>query len=213
MIFQDRVQAGEKLSEKLLVYKNDSNAIVIGLPRGGVVVAHEIAQKLNLPLDIIVSRKIGSPLSSELAIGAITESGNPILDQKLIASMQVEQQYIDKQIEKEKKESERRLKLYRGDCPTLNLKDKKVILVDDGIATGYTVRAAISSAKEKGAKNIILAISVLPRDVIDQLKDQVDQVIYLHAPAYFDAIGTFYKKFEQTKDYEVIELLGKGENL
>jgi putative phosphoribosyl transferase len=208
MIFKDRQSAGMKLAEKLFAYQSDPNAIIIGLPRGGVIVAAEIAQKLNLPLDIVVTRKIGSPISPELAIGAISESGTVILDQNVINSIGgVDKNFIEKQVETEKKETERRLTLYRAGRTPLDLKDKTVIIVDDGIATGATMRAAVKSVKEKGAIKVILVIPVAPKDILEVLSQDVDKVVCLTTPDVFYAIGTFYKNFPQIQDDQVVKAL------
>jgi len=206
-MFKNRIDAGTQLTEKLSSYKNKSDVIVLGLPRGGVVVANQISKELNLPLDIIVTRKIGAPEFPELAIGAITQDGQPILDDKLISSMEVDQEYIDQAIEKEKREAKRRLNTYRGNRPPLNLKDKIAIIVDDGIATGATMKAAIKTAKEMGAKMVIVAIPVAPPEIINQIKREADLVVCLDEPTNFYAIGMFYKQFPQTEDNEVIKLM------
>lgn len=208
MVFKDRQSAGVKLAEKLSAYQSDPNAIIIGLPRGGVIVAAEIAQKLNLPLDIVVPRKIGSPISPELAIGAISENGTVILDQNVINSIGgVDKDFIEKQVEIEKKEMERRLKLYRDGRSPLDLKDKTVIVVDDGIATGATMRAAVKSVREKGATRVIMVIPVAPKDILDELSQDVDKVVCLTTPNIFYAIGTFYKSFPQIQDDQVVKAI------
>lgn len=207
MIFKDRRDAGRKLTKKLLSFKNKPNTIVIGLPRGGVITAHIIAKALKLPLDIIVVRKIGATFESELAIGALTEECEPILDQQLIESLNIKNSYIKEQIILEKKEAERRYKLYRGNRLPLDLKNKTAILTDDGIATGATMRAAIVSAKAKGASKIIVAVPVIASDIVDTVGGEVDELIYLDAPLLFDAVGAFYEEFEQTTDKEVIEIM------
>lgn len=209
MIFKDRRDAGRKLISKLAQFKNDPNVIVIGLPRGGVITASEIAQGLNLPLDLIVPRKIGAPYNPELAIGAITEDGEGIFDNKLISSLNVSQKYIDQEIEKEKEEAKRRIKEYRGDRPPLNLQNKIAILVDDGVATGSTMLAAIKSAKAKGAKKIIVAVPTTAQDSLKKIKKEVDEVVYLDAPFFFGAVGAFYEVFDQTIDEEVKSLMTK----
>jgi len=212
MIFKNRIQAGKILAEKLQSYKNNPNAIVIGLPRGGVVVAFEVAQKLNLPLDIIVTRKISDPISPEFAIGAVSEEGEAILDKKTISQYEIDQDYIDAQIKKEKEEAERRLKLYRQKTTPLNLKGKTAIIVDDGIATGNTIKAAIKSAKAKEAEKIIVATPIIPSDFQKQIKQQVDELISLHSPLSFYGISAFYEEFAQVEDSQVIELMKKAQN-
>ncbi|MCK4650721.1 hypothetical protein KAT08_00965 [Candidatus Babeliales bacterium] len=210
MFFKDRHDAGIKLAQKLSIYAKDKNAVVIGLPRGGIVVAQVIAQKLNLPLDIIVTRKIGAPYTPELALGALTQEGEPMLDKKLLDMTNYKKEDLKDTIEKEKKELERRMKLYRKDYLEVDLKNKIVILIDDGMATGCTMRAAIKSVKNKGAKKVIVAIPVGPLDVCDQLKNEVSSVICIHKPITFDAIGIYYDNFEQIEDDQVIKLLGES---
>lgn len=207
MKFQDRTEAGKKLAEKLKNYNDSKDAIVIGLPRGGVITASQIAIKLHLPLDIIVPRKIGAPFSEELAIGAITEDGEAILNDELINNLEIQSDYIEQQTKKEIVEAARRIKKYRDNKPSLDLTNKIAILVDDGIATGFTMLAAINSAKAKNAKKIIVASPVIARDTLTQLKNKADDIIYLHIPLYFGAVGEFYKTFDQTTDEEVIDIL------
>ena len=212
MIFKDRQEAGRKLISKLHQYKDRADVIVLGLPRGGIVTAFEIAQGLSLPLDLIVTRKIGAPDNPEFAIGAITEDGEGIFDAVTISTYRISRQYIDEEIKKEKKEAERRLKVYRENRPPLNLQGKTVILVDDGVATGATLRAAIRSAKIKNAKKIVVAVPVIARDILEKIKTEVDEMVYLDAPLFFSAIGSFYEVFAQTEDEEVIALMKKAKN-
>jgi putative phosphoribosyl transferase len=207
MMFADRNDAGRKLATKLEQFNNQPGAVVIGLPRGGVVVACEVARRLNLPLDIIVPRKIGAPGNEELAIGAITEEGEAVLDEILVRELNVAPEYIAKTVAKEKQEAQRRLKLYRGDRAPLNLQNKTAILIDDGIATGATMRAAIKSAKYKKAAKIIVAVPVIAPDTLNKLRAEADEIIYLDAPMFLGAIGAFYEEFSQTEDKEVIGLM------
>jgi len=210
MNFKNRQDAGQKLAQKLKGFKGQKSALLLALPRGGVVVAFEIAKELNLPLDLVVPRKIGAPFNEEYAIGAITESGEGIFDQEAIASLNVTKDYLDKEVATEKKEAQRRLKTYRQNQPPLNLKNKTVIIVDDGIATGLTMRAAIKSAKEKKAKKIIVAVPVTARDSLKTIEKEADKVICLDAPLFFGAVGAFYENFDQTEDQEVINLMQKA---
>jgi putative phosphoribosyl transferase len=181
--------------------------LVLAIPRGGVVVGYEIAQTLHLPLDVIIPHKLGAPYNPELAIGAITEDGSTVLDDNLITDLGVSQDYITKESERQKKEIERRLVLYRQNQPNLYLKGKDVIVVDDGIATGSTMKAALLSVKNKGARNIIVAIPVGPPSTIKELEKRANRVVCLYLPEYFQAIGQFYDDFSQTTDDEVIGLL------
>ncbi|MBU1146469.1 phosphoribosyltransferase [Patescibacteria group bacterium] len=207
MLFKNRLEAGEKLAVALDKFKNAKNAIILALPRGGVVVGFEVAQKLNLPLDIIVPRKIGAPANPEFAIGAITEQGVGVFDEMTVGAYGITESYLQNEIKKEKAEAVRRLKLYRSSRPPLDLKNKTAILVDDGLATGLTMRAAIKSVKRMGAEKIIVAIPVTSPEAVELVQKEVDEIIYLEAPAFFGAVGSFYEEFRQTTDEEVIDLL------
>jgi putative phosphoribosyl transferase len=207
--FVNRVDAGKRLASDLdkLVRKN---SIVLAIPRGGVVVGYEISKTFNVPLDVIIPRKIGAPDNPELAIGAMTEDGTIILDTQLVAYLGVQESYIQEESERQRDEIERRLKLYRGDEPYPNLKGLDVIIVDDGIATGSTMKAALASVKNKGAKSVIVAVPVGPPSTLNELKKQADIVVCPYTPEYFQAIGQFYTDFDQTTDEEVIQLLKKS---
>ncbi|MFA5128777.1 MAG: phosphoribosyltransferase [Patescibacteria group bacterium] len=212
MIFKNRVEAGQKLAETLKKFKDAQGTLILALPRGGVVVGFEVAKTLSLPMDIIVPRKIGAPGNPEFAIGAITEQGVGIFDEMVIGTYGITESYLQNEIKKEKAEAERRLKLYRGTRPPLDLKNKTVIIVDDGLATGMTMRAAIKTAKKLRAEKIIVAIPVTSPEAAELVKKEVDEIIYLEAPAFFGAVGSFYEEFGQTTDEEVIDLLKKSEN-
>jgi len=209
MRFKDRKDAGEKLAGLLLNYNNDSNAIVLGLARGGVVTAAPIALKLKLPLDVICPRKIGVPLNPELAIGAVTESGDVYLDPGLIAFLNAEHSYTDQQVAKEQSMAIYRTALFRRGLPPLNLRKKNVILVDDGIATGATMLAAIHSVRGQGAAKIIVAVPVAPQDTYRKIADSVEQMVVLSTPCTFFGVGEFYDEFRQTEDREVLQLLNR----
>lgn len=212
MIFEDRHDAGKKLASKLAEYKDKPDVIVIGLPRGGVVVAFEVAQALNLPLDIIVPRKIGAPGNPELAIGAISEEGEGVFDESFIQAYGVSQEFIQKEIEAEKLEAHRRLELYRGKTPPLSLKEKTALLIDDGIATGSTMLAAILSAKSKGARKVVVAAPVAAAQTVERIKKEADQVIVMDAPLGFEAVGLYYENFLQTEDEEIVSLMERNNN-
>ena len=204
--FRDRVEAGKRLASVLKDVVGE-NAIVLAIPRGGVVVGFEVARGLNLPLDIIVPRKIGAPENPELAIGAMAENGVIILDDSLVSYLQVSESYIKRESENQRLEIERRLKMYRGDVPRPKLKNREVVIVDDGIATGSTMKAALASVRKSGAKRVIVAIPVGPPSTIRELEKQADFVVCLHTPESFYAIGEFYENFAQTEDEEVKRLL------
>lgn len=186
------------------------NAIVLAIPRGGVVVGAIVAKALGVPLDIIIPRKIGAPGNPELAIGAMTEDGTTILDERLVQQLQVSNRYITEESKRQQLEIQRRLKLYRGDAPYPKLKNREVIIVDDGIATGSTMKAALSSLRRRGAKKIIIAVPVGPEFTVEELKKEADSVICLFTPEPFYAIGQFYTRFDQTSDEEVKRLLKGG---
>lgn len=207
-IFTDRIEAGRMLASKLLNYTEKS--IVLAIPRGGVVVGYEVAQKLGIPLDVIVPRKIRAPNNPELAIGAVTEDGNMILDHRLIEHLGISQSHIMEESERQQKEIKRRLRFYREDTPFPDLKDRHVIVVDDGIATGATVRAALASIRKRGAKSVILAIPVASTEALKMLEREADVTICLFSPHPFFAVGQFYENFEPTSDEEVVELLKKN---
>lgn len=191
------------------MYTN-TDTIVFAIPRGGVVVAYEVASKLNVPLDLIVPRKIGAPSQPELAIGAVAQDGTTVLNNRLVQQLGISKDYIEKESRKQIREIERRLKKYRGDLKQYpNVKNMNVILIDDGIATGATVKAAILSLRKQEPKSIIIAIPVAPPDTIDSLKEEADKVICLETPETFYAIGQFYQDFDQTTDDEVVNLLRK----
>ena len=207
MYFTDREDAAKQLATKLDAYAHNPNAIVVGLPRGGVVTAAVVAKALKLPLDIIVTRKIGAPHNPELAIGAVTEEGKVLRNKQLIADLSVSDDYIAQEAAVQQQEAQRRLQAYRGDRPPLDLSGKTVLLVDDGVATGATMKAAIASAKAKDAKKIVVAVPVAPPETVAALKALVDDIVCLHSPEDFAAIGQFYARFAQVTDDEVVRLL------
>jgi putative phosphoribosyl transferase len=204
--FADRVDAGKRLASAL-AHIARKNAIVLAIPRGGVVVGYEIAKALKLPLDVIIPHKIGAPDNPELAIGAMTEDGTIILDNNIVTYMGVQEGYIREESERQEREIKRRLKLYRQKEPYPILKGLDVILVDDGIATGATMKAALASVKKRGASNVTVAIPVGPPSTIEELKKHANRVICLYTPEYFQALGQFYGDFSQTTDEEVIQLI------
>ncbi len=204
--FADRIDAGKRLASALADF-HGKNAAVLAIPRGGVVVGYEIASALVLPLDVIIPHKLGAPNNPELAIGAIAEDGSTVLDENLITYLGVDRGYIQEESERQKQEIARRIKLYHQGVAPLELKGKDVIIVDDGIATGATVKAALVSVKNHGAKSLTVAVPVGPPQTIQDLKRLADRVVCLYMPEFFQAIGQFYDDFSQTNDDEVIRLL------
>ena len=207
--FVDRVDAGKRLAYLLKDFAG-GNGVILAIPRGGVVVGYEIAKELGLPLDVVIPHKIGAPDNPELAIGAMTEDGVAILDEQLVSYLSVPREYIQAESERQKSEIERRLRLYRQNRTPPSLKDHDVILVDDGIATGSTMKAALASVKRKGAKSVIVAVPVGSPSTIQELLKQADRVVCPYTPEYFAAIGQFYNNFDQTTDEEVSKLLKKN---
>ncbi|HEM61747.1 MAG TPA: phosphoribosyltransferase [Chloroflexi bacterium] len=211
MLFQDRREAGKALAQELASLKGKPGLLVLGIPRGGVVVGHEIARALDAPLDVYITRKIGAPHNPELAIGAVASDGTLLIDHQLAKRLGVPQDYLDQEAERQKKEIERRLAEYRGDQPPPELKDKVIVLADDGVATGATTMATIRAIRAQEPAELILAVPVGPRDSIETLRQEVDRLICLHAPEIFWAVGAFYNVFDQTTDAEVKSLLQKNQ--
>jgi putative phosphoribosyl transferase len=207
MLFQDRREAGKALAARLASFKGRPSLIVLGIPRGGVVVGHEIAKALGAPLDVYITRKIGAPHNPELAIGAVASDGTLRIDHQLVRRLGVSQDYVDEESERQRQEIERRLAEYRGEGPGPELADKVVILADDGVATGATTLVTIQAIRSQEPTELVLAVPVGPRDSIDSLRQEVDQLVCLHAPEIFWAVGAFYNVFDQTTDDEVKALL------
>jgi putative phosphoribosyl transferase len=207
MIFQDRTDAGRTLAKQLGAYANRTNVIVLGIPRGGVPVAFEVARALNAPLDVFLSRKLGVPGQEELAFGAVATGGVRVLDPEIIEASNISEQQIDQITEKVRMELERRERAYRGGRPPLHFKGQIVILVDDGIATGSSMRAAVSGLKQMKPARIVIAVPVTPLSTCNHLRSEVDEVVCLHTPKFFYAIGEFYEDFSQLNDDEVSDLL------
>ena len=207
-MFRDRNDAGRQLAEKLAKYRGQ-NAAVLALPRGGVVTGREIAQALGLPLDIAVVRKIGHPLSPEYAIGAVDDTGAIILNDAETES--VSQAWLSDEIEREKKEAVRRVKAYRGDRPPVTISGKIALIVDDGIATGLTMRLVVRSLRAQNPARIVVAVPVASAEAVESLRKEADEVITLEPPEEFlGAVGAHYIEFEQVEDAEVIRLLSEG---
>ena len=207
--FRNRTEAGQLLARKLTQYANRSDAIVLGLPRGGVPVAFEVATALNLPLDICLVRKLGVPGHQELAMGAIALGGVQILDDDVLAWLRITGHTIGEVAAQELQELQRRDRVYRGNRPQPSLRDRVVILVDDGLATGSTMRAAIGVVKPQQPQRIVVAVPVASPETSEQLRTEVDEVVCLITPPLFYAIGMWYEEFAQTTDAQVCELLTK----
>jgi predicted phosphoribosyltransferase len=211
--FRDRTDAGRYLATKLQEYRDRADLTVLALPRGGVPVGFEVAIALHCPLDVFIVRKLGLPGHEELAIGAIASGGAQVLDQYLIRELGIPEEEIARVISKEERELERREREYRGDRPPTPVAGRAVILVDDGLATGYTMRAAVGALKQEGAAQTIVAVPVAPVDTCDSLRADVDRVVCAATPEPFVAVGLWYHDFRQTSDEEVRELLARAASL
>ncbi|MGL4622813.1 phosphoribosyltransferase [Chroococcidiopsis sp.] len=208
--FRNRTEAGQLLAAGLKHYSNRSDVLVLGLPRGGVPVAYEVAKALNAPLDICLVRKLGVPGHKELAMGAIASDGVRVLNYDVVSWLGISSKTIDEVAARELRELQRRDRAYRGDRPLPSVKNSTVILVDDGLATGATMRAAIAVLKQEQPQSIIVAVPVAPRSLCDELKAEVDKVVCVATPEPFYAIGLWYEDFSQTTDEEVHNLLAQA---
>lgn len=205
-LFKNRQVAGERLAEKLIDLKNNES-VILALPRGGVPIAAAIAEKLKLPFTVFVVRKIGAPDQPEFGVGALAEGGLIIFDQQSLALANLTAKDLEPIVQLENEELKRRVALYRANRPLPDIKNKTVILVDDGLATGITAMAAIRSLKLKQPQKIILAIPVCPVATLKKLQKEAGELLCLNSPQYFNAVGEWYEEFNQVSDEEVIEML------
>lgn len=205
--FKNRVQAGRLLADALVDYADDPHTVVIGLPRGGVVPAFEVAKKLDLPLDVIIVRKIGVPFQPELAAGALSEDGIMLFNQDVMSLLGLTRQDMQGIIDEKLQEAAQRRVLFRAGKAPLDLTDKTVIIIDDGVATGATLRVAIATAKKRGAKRIVVALPVAPTGFKSQIESEADEIIVLYESELFPGVGYFYDDFLQVEDQDVLDLL------
>ena len=210
MIFEDRVAAGRRLASELGGYAGRKDVIVLGIPRGGVPVAFEVARVLKAPLDIFLSRKLGVPGQEELAFGALATGGVRVLDRELIRELNISEREIDQIAATVRRELERRERVYRGSRHALKVEGKIVLLIDDGIATGSSMRAAIDALRQMGPAQIVVAVPVAPLHTCNRLRSEVDDLVCLYAPESFYAIGQFYSDFSQVADEEVTDLIRRA---
>lgn len=204
-MFQNRLQAGKELTVKLEKYQGVKSLLVLAIPRGGVVIGKQIATALGCPLDIIITKKIGAPGNEELAVGAIGPAGEVAWNEKLLVDLGLNKQQLEPQVQSSRfKVHSTSLKL-RG--AGFDLKNKTVILVDDGVATGATMMAAVQIVRQQSPKKLVVAVPVIAKDSLAKIQSLADEVIYLEAPDLFFSVGQFYKEFEQVSDDEVINLL------
>ena len=208
--FRDREDAGRQLAEWLLRYR-DEDPIVLALPRGGVPVGYEVGRALKAPLDVFVARKLGAPHQPELGIGAVAQDGARVLNERIVQEIGVSEEYIERIAAEETAEAERRLRLFRGEeRPEPKVQERTAILVDDGIATGVTTRAAIEALRRRNPRRLVLAVPVCAAQTAELLRQEVDELICMEVPSNLMAIGFWYQNFEQTSDEEVIELLERA---
>jgi len=205
-LFRDRRDAGRALAARLERYRG-SDTLVLGLPRGGVVVAAEVARRLGAELDVVVARKLGAPISPEVAIGAVTASGERVLNEDLIRELDVSEAYLSGVTAVEQREARRREAWLRGNRPPPRIAGRTVIVVDDGLATGATMRAALRSVRKQSPAHLVVAVPVGSREACEALRAEADEVVCLYTPASFNAVGSYSLKFDQTSDEEVRRLL------
>src|SRR5881397_3030761 len=208
--FANRTEAGRLLAEKLVQYAGRADVIVLGLPRGGVPVAFEVAHRLGAPLDVFVVRKLGVPGFEELAAGAIASGGVRVLNEDVVRAIPYASEAIEAITVKETAELERREQIYREGRPPPELRDRIVILVDDGLATGASMRAAVKALRQSGAAKIVVAVPVGPPETCHELEEEADETICLSTPVFFQAVGQYYEDFSQTSDEDVRELLSQA---
>jgi putative phosphoribosyl transferase len=206
--FADRSEAGRRLAERLLHLAGE-RPVVLALPRGGVPVGLEVAKALGAPLDLVLVRKIGAPFQPELAVGAVVDGSRPetVLNEEIVRECGMSEQDLERETERLLAEIERRRALYLGGRARAPIEGRTAIVVDDGIATGATMRAALHATRRAGPKRLVLATPVAPPDTIERLRPEADEVVCLATPELFLAIGSFYRDFRQVRDEEVVELL------
>lgn len=210
-MFKNREEAGELLAQELAAYQNDPAAILLALPRGGVAVAYQLSLALHLPLDVLITRKIGAPGNPEYALGAVSETGAVYWNREALAGLALTDRDLTAAVHAQQQEVARRVALYRQGRPFPALKDRTVILVDDGLATGATFFASVATARQGHPRRVIGAVPVGPRSTVDQARAIVDQLVILRVPDPFYAVGNFYRDFEQVEDREVLQYLNLAE--
>jgi putative phosphoribosyl transferase len=205
-MFIDRADAGRKLADSLYKFI-DEDVIVLAVPRGGLEIAYETIKRFGVKWDLIIPRKIGAPQNKEVAIGAVSMDGSYILNHDFVKKYGISQEYIEKEVSEQTEEIKRRMKDYRGKDTFPEVEDKTVIIIDDGIATGFTLLAVIKAVKKQGAKKIILAIPVGPMETIEEFREIVHEVVCLYIPEEFYAVGHYYVDFKQVTEEEVFKII------
>jgi predicted phosphoribosyltransferase len=210
VIFQDRSEAGRVLAHALDKFAGDPGVIVLALPRGGVPVGYEVARALHVPLDVFVVRKLGAPGQEELALGALASGAVRVLNHDVVDALGITPEEIDRVAEREQQELERRERQYRSGRPALDVRGRTVILVDDGLATGSSMRAAVAALRQRAPAKIVVAVPVAPPSTCEELSSEADQVVCAATPLPFYAVGQWYRDFTQTSDKEVRGLLERA---
>ncbi|AEH61699.1 phosphoribosyltransferase [Methanosalsum zhilinae DSM 4017] len=208
-IFKNRVHAGQVLSEKLSEYGENKDVIILALPRGGVPVAFEVSRKIGVEMDLLLVRKLGVPGNEELAMGAIASGNIRVLNEDIIKSLHIPDKKIDQVTDSEKRELDRRNNIYRANRPIPDLRNRTVILIDDGLATGATMRAAAEAVRTKGPSQIIVAVPTCSPDAYNSLEDVADEIICAISPEPFFGVGRWYEDFRQVSDEEVCDIMDK----
>jgi putative phosphoribosyl transferase len=210
VFFQDRAEAGHILAQNLSSYKDKPNVLVLGLPRGGVPVAYEVARELNAPLDVFIVRKLGVPGHEELAMGAIATGGIRILNDSVIQHLGITSAVVDTAVAREEQELQRRERLYRGERPPPVIKGRTVIIVDDGLATGSSMRAAVAALRQQQPSGLIIAVPTAPVETYMELRRMADEIVCPMRPEPFYAVGASYVDFRQTTDQEVRDIISRA---
>lgn len=212
IIFEDRRDAGRRLAKSILKHNYiNQQVVVLGIPRGGVVVADEVAEAMAAPLDVVIVRKLRAPYQPELGIGAVVDGDNiSIINEELVRALGVSANYLESEISCQREEIERRLRIYRGDRPAPEITGKTVIVIDDGIATGYTFRAALEGLRRRNPARLVAAAPVAARSSVDMLGAFADEMIFLSTPISFFSVGTWYRDFDQVEDEEAIAVLRRN---
>lgn len=209
-LFDNRTDAGRRLAQALGAYAGRSDLVVLALPRGGVPVAYEVARALNAPLDLLIVRKLGTPGNPELAMGAIASGGASVLNPDVVSIYRISEETIERVAANERQELARRERLYRGDRPYPEIENRCIIVVDDGIATGATMRAGLAALRQLNPSRIVVAVPLAPSDTVERLRSEVDEVVCLATPEPFFAVGQGYRDFSQTTDDQVREILAQS---
>lgn len=210
MLFRDRAEAGRMLAKKLMKYAGRPDVLVLALPRGGVPVAYEVARALHAPLDIFLVRKLGLPGREELAMGAIASGGVLVLNNDVVRALNIPEHVMQSVAEEERQELQRRERLYRGDQPAVNVRGRTVILIDDGLATGSSMRAAMAALRQQVPARIVIAVPVGPPETCAEFQGEADEAVCALTPEPFYAVGLWYQNFSQTTDEEVRDLLERA---